>query len=116
MAKTAVKKKVNDAKIDKRGLTTSQEYHESLVGQKVAILCARYTYWGYLSMVLDRALVLSDAVCVEQSGAANADRPEIVDPIGSDVEIMTDAIELVFQPNWSQGLLPSEGGQFQNRR
>ena len=94
-------------------VTSKQEYLEQFVGDKVAVICARFQYWGYLStLVLERervdGIVLADACCVEQSGASSRKTPEHVDPVGGSLFIACDAIEIVYQPNWSKGPLPSE--------
>lgn len=78
------------------------------VGQKVAVLCARYTYWGRLSEVGTGYIVLATASAVEQSGPASGASPTLADPINGSITIFTDAIEIVFQPTWSQGTLPGE--------
>ena len=81
---------------------------EQYLGDKIAVICARYQYWGVLSEILDNAIVVADAVAVEQSGACSRDEPQETDPICGSVVIMLDAIEIVFQPNWSKAPLPSE--------
>ena len=80
------------------------------LSQKVAILCARYNYRGVLSIVGPDYIVLSNACTVEISGESNSTTPRTEDPIGSSIIIMKDAIELVYQPNWSLAPLPGEDG------
>ena len=51
------------------------KHYDQFEGQKVVLFCARYNYWGVLSEVIDddvnSALVLANAVAVEQTGPAN---------------------------------------------
>ncbi len=85
---------------------------EEHIGQKIVTVCARYMYWGVLTkkQVIDGqpCLLLSDAVVVEESGAASSDKPVRVDPLHGSIVIFMSAIETICQPNWSQGKLPSE--------
>jgi hypothetical protein len=74
-----------------------QEY----IGQPVAVLCARFNYRGILSKVCDDCLVLAQARAVESSGASNSERPNSEDPIGSSVIISLNAVELIYQANWT---------------
>ena len=76
------------------------------IGQPVAVLCARYQYRGQLSQVMTDCIVLANASCVEVSGACNLERPQTEDPIGGSVTIKTDAIEILYQPNWCNAPLP----------
>lgn len=85
-----------------------KDHLRSFVNQKVAVVCNKYVYWGYLSRVRPNTIVLNDAVCVEQPGYANGDRPEIADPIYGPVTISFGSIETIYQPKWSQSPLPSE--------
>jgi len=92
---------------------TESEYLEQYIGDKIAIICARFQYWGFLSSLVMRderviGVVLSDACCVEQSGASQRDKPEHTDAVGGSMMIMLDATEIIYQPNWSKGPLPSE--------
>lgn len=81
---------------------------ESLVGQKVAVLAARYQYRGVLSEVTDDRLTLANACAVEISGPNNQDAPNTEDPIGGSVHISMNAIEILYQPNWCFAPLPGE--------
>jgi len=76
------------------------------IGQQVAVLCARYQYRGELSQVLADCITLANSSCVEVSGACNLERPQTEDPIGGSVTIKTDAIEILYQPNWCNAALP----------
>ena len=79
-----------------------------LVGQKVAVLCARYHYRGILSNVFADGLMLTDATVVEQSGSASQERPTSEDPINGTVWISKDAVEIVHQCRWVSSPLPNE--------
>ena len=74
---------------------------EDLVGQQIAVLCARYNYRGVLSVVGEDHLVLAQARAVETSGPSAGTAPTTEDRIGSSVFIPFSAIELVYQPNWA---------------
>jgi hypothetical protein len=78
------------------------------IGQKVAILAARYQYRGILAEVGDDYVVLSPATAVEQSGANGNTTPAQEDPVNGMVCIKTDAIEIFYQPTWSQAPLQGE--------
>ena len=80
------------------------------IGQKVAVMAARYQYRGVLSEVGEDYIVLSNACSVETSGRSSADRVEVEDAIGGSITIMNGAIELLYQPNWSKAPLPGETG------
>ena len=96
-------------KVGKKVSASVSEHLQKYVGDKISVICARYQYWGVLSEILGKdAIVLADSVSVEQSGASSNDTPQATDPIGGSVVIMMDAIEIVFQPNWSKSALPSE--------
>lgn len=84
------------------------EIAKDYVGQKVAVLCARYQYRGILSKVGDNFLVIANATSVEVSGRSNANAPQTEDAIGGSIVIKTDAIELFYQPNWCNAPLPGE--------
>ena len=79
---------------------------QTYVGQNVAVLCARYQYRGVLSKVCPDCIVIANASCVEVSGACNLPQPQTEDPIGGSVVIKTDAIEILYQPNWCNAALP----------
>jgi small nuclear ribonucleoprotein (snRNP)-like protein len=77
-------------------------------GQKVAVICARYQYRGILSSVDEDHLVLANATAIETSGPCSAAAPQTEDNIGGAVVIKTDAIEILYQPNWVHAPLPGE--------
>ena len=79
------------------------------LGQKVAVLCARFQYRGILSEIGDDYLVLSYSTAVLQSGDATGPSPEAEDWIISDIRILFRMIELVYQPKWCFAKLPMEG-------
>lgn len=81
---------------------------ESLVGQKCAVLAARYQYRGIMSQVTDTRITLANACAVEVSGTSNSAQPQTEDPIGTSIHISMSAIEIVYQPNWCFALLPGE--------
>jgi hypothetical protein len=87
---------------------TFQMLCSKLEGQKVAVLCARYQYRGILHAAGPNALVLSNTTAIEDSGASNLEKPKVEDVIGSTLIIPSDAIEIVYQPNWAQAPLPGE--------
>lgn len=78
------------------------------VGQKVAVICARYQYRGILSAVLKDSLVISNATSVEVSGASNQEAPQTEDPINGTVVVKSDAVEILYQPHWVNAPLPGE--------
>ena len=78
-----------------------------LIGQKIAVLCARYHYRGVLSVVTQDCLVLANGISVEVSRRSRADHAETEDPTDSFIIIKHDAIEIVYQPNWC--FAPIEG-------
>lgn len=82
----------------------AQEY----IGQKVAVMCARYQYRGVLSEVNEDCLVLSNATSVEISGSSQSERPQTEDNIGGSIVIKCDAVEILYQPPWAQAPLPGE--------
>lgn len=84
------------------------EHAAQFIGQKVAVLAARYQYRGKLAEVGTDYLVLSNATAVETSGTSSAAQPQVEDAIGGSVTIKIDAIELLYQPNWSKAPLPGE--------
>ena len=81
---------------------------EKFIGQKVAVLCARYQYRGLLSAVDDECTVLANSTAIEISGSAQLELPQTEDNIGSSIIIKNDAIELLYQPKWARAKLPSE--------
>lgn len=81
---------------------------EKHIGEKVVMICARYQYWGILSEVNERTLVLAKAVAVESSGSAQGEAPQDIDNIGTSIIIMLDAVECLYWPKWVNNTLPSE--------
>lgn len=100
MAKTMTKKNVKEKHAD------FKELMEELVGEKIAIIAARYQYWGVLSEVTADAIVMSQAVAVPRSGTASGKKAEVVDPIPNSIFIKSDAIEIMYQPAWVNNPLP----------
>lgn len=86
--------------------TNFKELVKAYVGQKCAVMCARWQYRGVVSAALDDCFVLSHATCVETSGASSSERPSIEDPVNGDVCVKYDAIEIFYQPNWVHADLP----------
>lgn len=78
------------------------------VGTKVVLICARYQYWGVVSLVTDDSLILANPVAVEASGSAQDNNPATIDPIGTSIVIKHDAIEVVYRPKWVDNALPGE--------
>lgn len=91
-------------------MTGFSEVCNKKMGERVAVLCARYQYRGVLTEVYDDCLVLANATCVEVSGIAQGERPNTEDAVGGSITIKTDAIELFYQPNWVNAPLPGEDG------
>lgn len=83
---------------------------KQFIGQKVAMICARYQYRGTLSEVLEDCIILSNPTSVEVSGPSNAARPQTEDAIPCSIMIRIDAIELFYQPTWANAPLPGEPG------
>jgi hypothetical protein len=81
---------------------------ESYIGQKIAVLAARYQYRGIMHEVSDDHLTLANATAVEISGPNDGNVPNTEDPIGGSVHISLNAIEIVYQPNWVFAPLPGE--------
>lgn len=84
-----------------------EEHLEEYLGEKVAIIAARYQYRGVLSVVGERFVVLSDACAVEQSGRSRNATPQSEDRIPGDTLISLDAIEIFYQPTWVNAPLPN---------
>ena len=84
------------------------EIAKAFLGQKVAILAARYQYRGRLSLVTSDSLVLANATAIESSGASNSAAPTTEDAIGGSVVIKFDAVEILYQPTWVNAPLPGE--------
>jgi len=80
------------------------------LGEKVAVLCARYQYRGRLAEVTEDCLVISNAMAVEVSGRSESDKPNTEDPVNGSVAIKLDAIEILYQPRWCEAPLPGEDG------
>ena len=109
----------NDAEVDPKaqadkikkmlnGLTKFGEIINSHEGQKIAVLCARYQYRGVVAHVGEDFIVLANARSVEISGPSAKATPEREDDIGGFVIIKHDAIEIAYQPTWSQAPLSFE--------
>ena len=90
------------------GLTRFGDIINSHLGQKMAILCARYQYRGVIAHVGEDFIVLANARSVEISGPSAKATPEREDDIGGFVIIKHDAIEIAYQPTWSQAPLSFE--------
>ena len=88
--------------MDSKEVKTFTDTAKGHEGQKVAVLCARYQYRGVLSEVHNDHIILANATAVEISGPSNTEAPQTEDPIGGSVVIKTDAIEILYQPKWSQ--------------
>lgn len=54
---------------------------KSWIGKKVAVICPRYQYRGFLTAANKDFLTLSNACAVEDSGATHLTKPVIEDPI-----------------------------------
>ena len=80
-------------------------------GQKIAVLCARYQYRGVVAHIAEDCVVLANARSVEISGPSAAQEPEREDDIGGFVAIKFDAIEIAYQPTWSQFQLSNEDAE-----
>jgi hypothetical protein len=92
-------------------LSTLEDHFQQYVGSSLAILCARYQYRGKVSSVGKGFIVLSDACCVEQSGACNLPKPVREDPIVGSLTISLAAIEIAHQPNWVDAeIIPTREG------
>jgi hypothetical protein len=90
------------------GLTKFGDIINSHEGQKIAVLCARYQYRGVVAHVGEDFIVLANARSVEISGPSAKATPEREDDIGGFVIIKHDAIEIAYQPTWSQAPLSFE--------
>lgn len=99
---------VDAATFDPEDVKNFKDVANMYIGQKAAVLCARYQYRGIISMVLEECLVISDACAVEVSGSTASPQPQTEDPISGPVIIKCDSIELLYQPNWCFAPLPSE--------
>jgi len=77
-----------------------KDFFNQFIGQRVAVMAARWQYRGVVSKVLTNAVVLSPAMAVEVSGASDSAAPNTEDTVGPFVCIKFDAIEMVYQPNW----------------
>jgi len=90
------------------GLTKFSDIIGIQKGQKIAVLCARYQYRGVVAHIADDCIVLANARSVEISGPSAKAEPEREDDIGGFVVIKLDAIEIAYQPTWSQWPLSFE--------
>ena len=96
----AKKEAVMEVEIDPSKIENFEDYAKNYVGQKVAVLCARYQYRGKLTKVTSDCILLANARSVEISGPSNSDHPEREDNIDGTIAIKNDAIELFYQPQW----------------
>lgn len=78
-----------------------REYFEERVGQRVAILCARYWYRGTIAAVNHEVVRLTDGYAVEETGSATRETPVQEDQIPGDFLIRVDFVEFVGQPTWA---------------
>ena len=109
MANVATKSnKSKGMKMDPEKATCFADYLAAYIGQKVAVLCARYQYRGILAAALTDCVIIADSTSVEISGPSNELMPNTEDAINGSVCIKYDAIEIVYQPNWSNSPLPGE--------
>jgi len=90
-----------------KGLTKA-DHLRKYVGDRLAVICARYAYRGDLSAVGDDYIVIANATSVEDAGTASAKAPRSEDAINSSIMISLDAVELAFQPTWCFAPLPNE--------
>lgn len=96
---------MNDSAVGTRKSSLSTHLN-MLVGQPVAIMCARYNYRGIVAEVGDDHVVLSNASMVEISGRNSNDKPDTEDPFFGSVAISLFAVEQVSQPNWVHAPIP----------
>jgi len=89
---------------------------QEFLGKKMAALCVRYHYRGFLAAVYEDCLILSNSASVEVSGKSKSEKPENEDPIGTFITVRTDAIEIAWQPAWVEAPLPGEDGYSPNER
>jgi len=108
MAKSAVKNRPVQVEVDPASVKDFEGMAENFIGQKIAVLCARYQYRGKLTAVASDCILLANARSVEISGPSNSDTPEREDDIGTTVCIKNDAIELFYQPQWVHAPLADE--------
>lgn len=87
-------------KVKEEDRRSRSKYLDGLVGQPVAFLCARYWYRGMLVEVGDDFVVLENARAVETTGKASDSKPNVEDPIPSQLMISMMALEIVCQPAW----------------
>jgi len=87
---------------------TMRQVCEGYIGEKVAVLAARYQYRGLMSQVSDDVITLANAAAVEVSGPSSGDVPNTEDPINGDVHISLNAVEIVYRPNWVNAPLSGE--------
>lgn len=72
-----------------------------MLGEPVAIFCARYIYRGILAEVGTDSVRLTTPFAVEVSGRATRESPETEDSIPSDLIISLGSVEIVCQPTWA---------------
>lgn len=80
--------------------STMGEVLQAYVGERVAIICARFNYMGTVSSVGSDHVILANAYAVEESGPSSGERAITTDCVTSSVVISLGAVEIVFQPRW----------------
>lgn len=80
--------------------STMGEVLQAYVGQRVAIICARFNYMGVVSSVGSDHVILANAYAIEESGSSSGERPITADCITSSVVISLGAVEIIMQPRW----------------
>lgn len=84
------------------------EVLQPYIGTKICVCCARYHWRGKLALANSDCIVLSDATQIDVTGPCGGDAPTSEDKLEGDAVIKTDAIETMYQPNFSQAPLPGE--------
>jgi hypothetical protein len=103
-----VSKNMKNIKEKVKDCNTFKDVVSLYIGQKLAIMAARYQYRGFVAAVLDDCVILSNAYVVESSGPATREKPETEDDLGGSAMIKFDAIEVVHQCRWVFAKLPGE--------
>jgi hypothetical protein len=75
-------------------------YLNDLVGQPLAVVCARYCYRGILEEYDDECLILNSPHAVEVTGSATEAVPHTEDKLPGKICIKLAFIELIFEPTW----------------
>ena len=84
------------------------EVLQNYIGTKICVCCARYHWRGRLAVANSDSIVLSDATQIDVTGPCGGNEPTSEDKLHGDAVIKTDAIETMYQPNFSQAPLPGE--------